>query len=62
MTLRERGGLFGRYVKGKKGGVLSFNDLKTFCAESAVPCGGDGNEKVDFGGGLCGRRKGCETG
>ena len=29
-------------LKGKKGGVLSFIGLKTFCTEPAVPCGGMG--------------------
>ena len=33
-------------LKGKKGGVLSFNDLKTFCTEPAVPCGGMGMRRL----------------
>ena len=33
-------------LKGKKGAVLSFNDLKTFCTESAGPCGGMGMRRL----------------
>ena len=33
-------------LKGKKGGVLSFNDLKTFYTEPTVPCGGMGMRRL----------------
>ena len=33
-------------LKGKNGGVLSFNDLKTFYTEPAVPCGGMGMRRL----------------
>lgn len=61
-------------LKGKKGGVLSFNGLKTFCTEPAVPCGGmgmrrlaleegcvDGRRAAWKEEGMRGRKKGCET-